>query len=137
MQSILNNTRKADITFHGNGRIDITSAVSVSLGLAVGDVIDICTNGYGQYFLVVAHKGNSIIGKYQAKVYATKKGKRHNRNLRAYSVRLCRAMMRLHGDGSRDVAFAVSEPMPNDTYGLVLPIITRLNLYKDDKGDKL
>ena len=46
-------------------------------------------------------------------------------------------MMKLHGDGSRDVAFAVSEPMPNDTYGLVLPIITKLNLYKDDKGDKL
>jgi len=45
--------------------------------------------------------------------------------------------MKLHGDGNNDVAFAVAEPLPNEIYGLVLPMITRLNLYKDDKGDKL
>lgn len=137
MQGILSNTRKADITFHGNGRIDITSAVSVSLGLAVGDVINICTDKHGQHFLVVEHKACRIAGRHQAKVYATKRGKRHSRNLRAYSVRLCRAMMKLHGDGNNDVAFAVAEPLPNEIYGLALPMITRLNLYKDDKGDKL
>lgn len=137
MHSIIGNTRKPSITFHNNGRIDITSVVSMSLGISAGDVIDICTNDYGEYYLAIAHKASNTNGDHYAKVYATKKGKRHCRNMRAYSVRLCRAMIGLHRDATSCVAFAVGKPMNDTVYGLVLPIITRLNLCKDDKGDKL
>ena len=47
MKSILGNTRKADITFHDNGRINISARVSKLLELSHGDVIDIM-DGQGE-----------------------------------------------------------------------------------------
>ena len=41
MQSILGNTRKADITFYASGRIDISARVAKHLQLSRGDVLDI------------------------------------------------------------------------------------------------
>ena len=41
MESILGNTRKADIVFYSSGRIDITSHIAKQLHLSRGDVLDI------------------------------------------------------------------------------------------------
>lgn len=41
MESILGNTRKADIVFYASGRIDITSHIATQLRLSRGDVLDI------------------------------------------------------------------------------------------------
>ena len=72
MQSILGHTRKADITFHRNGRIDISAIVTKSLGLNAGDVLDICMSDYGEYYLVIAHKAINTNGNHRAKVFVTK-----------------------------------------------------------------
>lgn len=137
MQSILGHTRKADITFHRNGRIDISAIVTKSLGLNAGDVLDICMSDYGEYYLVIAQKAINTNGNHRAKVFVTKKGRKHNRNMRTYCVKLCKAMLELHQTANEKVSFAVGSPVKDAVYGLVLPIITRLNLSNNDKGNKL
>ena len=45
-------TRRPDITFYRNGRIDITASVAERLSLRAGDVIDIA-RGKEEYYLYV------------------------------------------------------------------------------------
>lgn len=90
MKDLLGRTRRPDITFHHNGKVDITSRVSRLLGIESGDVIDIATDGM-EYYLFVKHKRADIIGRHEGQVYATYRGK--CRNFRTYSKRLCEAMM--------------------------------------------
>lgn len=63
MQSILGNTRKADITFHDNGRINISARVSKLLELSHGDVIDIM-DGQGEIYLYVKHRV-PVVGRHE------------------------------------------------------------------------
>ena len=49
MESILGNTRKADIVFYSSGRIDITSHIAKQLHLSRGDVLDIMSENGESY----------------------------------------------------------------------------------------
>ena len=92
MTSLLNNTRRPDVTFHSSGRIDITARIARSLGLNKGDVIDIATDGT-EYLLYVRHRAANINGKHEAQCWPTKQGKRHSNNFRCQSRRLCQTIM--------------------------------------------
>ena len=64
MQSILGNTRKTDITFHTNGRIDISARVAGILSLQKGDVIDVMDGGEEFYIYVKLHA--PTVGRHEA-----------------------------------------------------------------------
>lgn len=49
MKSIINNTRRYDISMCRNGRIDIVARIAKLLSLADGDVIDIARHGNELY----------------------------------------------------------------------------------------
>lgn len=90
LSSILGNTRRHDISMFSNGRIDITSGIANALGIREGDVIDIM-HGDGEFYIYVAVTASSTsCGRHQARCYPSKRGARH---FRAYSRRLCAAML--------------------------------------------
>lgn len=91
MTSLLPNTRRPDIIFHPNGRIDITARIAKMLNLQGGDVIDVALSN-GEYLLYVRLRATECVGRHDATVHPTNKGKRRNNNFRAYSRRLCKAM---------------------------------------------
>ena len=94
MKSLLGNrSRRADITFYRNGRIDITSRIAKALDIRDGDVIDI---GYesGEYYLYCSSKA-PLIGRHEAQCRSTHKGRLHpSNNLRAHSKRITDAMLK-------------------------------------------
>jgi len=119
--TILGNTRRPDVSAFSNGRIDITARVSALLDLVPGDVIDICVNADGEHLLYVRHKGSSLVGRHEAQLHATKPGKR-SRNLRAYSVKLARSLLKA-SDCRGSAHLPVGAPI--DINGTIyLPIIT-------------
>lgn len=122
MTSILGNTRRADITFHPRGHIDITARVSKLLDLHCGDIIDIYIDG-GEYYLFVKHKANTVAGRHEATLYPTSRKVKQCHNLRCHSKRLCQAMLDAC-NYSGILRLPVGEPV--DLRGTtVLPIITR------------
>lgn len=120
MASILGNTRRADITFHRGGQIDITARVSKALGLQVGDVIDIVT-GNGECYLRVKHRAVSVVGRHEAQVYPTSRAVRHCNNMRCHSKRLCAAVLEMCG------ADDVARLHTGDVTNIGLLLITRIN----------
>lgn len=122
MQSILGNTRKADIAFRRSGRIDISARVAAQLNLQSGDVIDIAESG-GEYYLYIHHHAPAV-GHHEATVYNTNKRGKH---FRTHSVRLCRALLSVSGSGRNIVRLCVGEPQLHNL-GTILPIITKLPL---------
>lgn len=90
MTSLLEDSRRPDITFHNDGRIDITARLVRKLGIGKGDVIDVKTDGI-EYFLYVRHRAADLSGTHEAQCYPTNSGKSHN--FRCYSARLCKALI--------------------------------------------
>lgn len=88
MENLLSNTRRPDISFYRNGRIDISACVVKALELQRGDSIGITTDGY-EYLLYVAHRGGN--GRFDAMCIPTNVKKSTN-SFRAHSVRLSRAV---------------------------------------------
>ena len=88
MESLLKTTRRPDIAFYRNGRIDISASVVKALGLQRGDSIDVTTDGY-EYLLYVSHRAGN--GRFEAQCLPTNIKKSTN-SFRAHSVRLCRAV---------------------------------------------
>lgn len=97
MTTLLPNTRRPDVSFYANGRIDITARVAKMLSLKENDVIDIALQG-GEYLLYRKYKAESLIGRHEAQCHVTKKrGLFRSNNIRAYSKRLCAAMLKAAG----------------------------------------
>ena len=92
MTSLLQNTRRPDVTFHSSGRIDITARIARSLSLSKGDVIDIATDG-NEYLLYVRHRAENITGTHEAQCWPTNHGKHHCNNFRCQSRRLSKAII--------------------------------------------
>lgn len=90
MTSILGTTRRHDIVFHANGRIDIGSRVAAALELRDGDSIDIMTSE-SEFFLFVASRGAETDGKFEATCRPSKSGSRH---FRAWSRHLSMAVLK-------------------------------------------
>ena len=130
--SILGNTRKPDVAFFKNGRIDITSRVARALGISDGDVIDVAKAGR-EVYLYVKIKGRDAVGKHTAQCYSTKPNKRCS-NYRAFSVRLCKAILDMSG-GEHTARLAAGDITQIEGVGSAIPLITRINLFNDDKRD--
>lgn len=116
-------TRKADLSFRRNGRIDISARVSNMLALQAGDVIDIAGDGR-EYYLYVRIKSNGrYVGRHTAQCYPSKK---NGRNFRAYSKKLCEAVLSLSGgDCAKIVAGSYEE---FDNLGKAVIVVPQMNL---------
>lgn len=88
MENLVSNTRRPDITFHANGRIDISANIVKALDLKRGDSISVTTDGY-EYLLYVAHRAGT--GRFDAMCIPSNVKKTTN-NFRAHSVRLVKAV---------------------------------------------
>lgn len=119
MQSILGNTRKADITFYASGRICISARVSKSLDLARGDVVDIMVDR-DETYLYVKHRV-PVVGKHEGMVFRSNKNGRH---CVASSITLCRYVMSKCGGGAK-VRLCCGTPVTLLHYGVALPIIIK------------
>lgn len=99
MKSLLGSySRKPDVSFYKNGRIDITARVARAIGIADGDVLDVAYDG-GEFYMFVRAKAGECVGRHEAQCWPTKKG---SHNYRAHSKRLCTAIMKL--SNAQDVA---------------------------------
>lgn len=125
MESLLGNTRRPDVSFFSDGRIDINSRVALSLGLCNGDVVDIAKNER-EVYLYVKWRGSDVIGKHTAQCRATKPHASCT-NFRAFSVRLCTAILDICK--AKDVArLAAGDKVTLEGIGSAIPLITRINL---------
>lgn len=92
MESLLHrNSRRPDVSFYRDGRIDITARVARLLGIRPGDVIDIAHEG-GEFYMFVSHKADDAQGRHEGQCYPTK---HRSHNFRTHSKRLCQAIMAL------------------------------------------
>lgn len=124
-QSILGNTRRSDISFSPNGKIDISSRIVKALGMEKGDVIDIMVDGR-EYYLYVSIHASVVFGRHEAQCYPTQRGSRH---FRAYCRRLCTAI--LQAAGVSGVACFAAGEVVEISGRKAIPIITRKNLRHD------
>lgn len=123
MQSLLNTTRRADISFHRSGLIGICAPVVRALALRPGDSIDIVNDGV-EYYLRVAHRASDSCGaRYHARCYPANRCGHH---YRANSRQLCAAILRVCSQ-SVCARLPVGKPIEHDG-DTWLPLITRLNL---------
>lgn len=89
MNSILGNTRRPDISFHANGKIDIASRIANILSIREGDIIDILSS-QGELYLYVRLRASVAVGRHEARCYPSNNSGRH---FRTYSRRLCDAIL--------------------------------------------
>lgn len=124
-------TRRPDITVYRNGRIDITSRISGLLDLQTGDVIDVCSDG-SDWYLYIRCKGCDCVGRHEAQVFPTNKGKRRSRNFRVYSRKISGTLLDISGaDKAKIIAGAVRE---YSNIGKAVIIIPRFNLLQYEQG---
>lgn len=126
MKRILDDCRRPDVYFRASGRIDITAGVAAQLGLVDGDVIGLAEYG-GECYLYRRFPSGSP-GRYRGRLHRTNKGSRY---LRTWCGEMCRYIGRL--TGSAESHLMCGEAIEFPALGKCLPIITRLNLYRDDK----
>lgn len=128
MRSIIGNTRRPDITFYRNGRIDITSYVTKMLGIHEGDVIDIaCVDK--EYYLYIRIKGDKIVGRHRGQCFSSKQ---NSRNFRTYCKRLCEF---LFADSEcNKIQLAIGTPVEVYDIGKAIPIITRQILSNETRS---
>lgn len=123
---LLGRTRRHDLRFCRNGRIDISSRVAVTLGLRNGDVIDILRDDHtGDCWLYRAAHAEGC-SRHEAQVLNPQR-QHTGRAMRAYSVKLCRAMFSM-AKVSCDVLRVPTGTEAEDVEGHeALPIIIRNN----------
>lgn len=119
IRKVLSHTRRADISFLENGRVDITSRVVRLLDIHPGDVLSIVITG-GEWYLYVANRAETLVGRHEAQCFPTKKG---SRNFRLWSHRLASAVLTECGGVSRaDLAVG---PLAGFLGFPAVPIITK------------
>lgn len=116
-------TRRPDVSFYRNGRIDITASVARVLDLHDGDVIDIDYQN-GEYMLYVRLRGENAIGRHEAQCRPTKEG---TFNYRAYSKKLCTAILAACNAVS-EARLSMGTAIEHPQIGIAVPLITRNNL---------
>jgi hypothetical protein len=127
MESILGNTRKPDLSFFRDGHIDITARVAKGINIEEGDIIDILKDNR-ELYLYVKTKNKDVVGLHTGRCRSTKH-KMGCRNFRVNSKRLCDAIFERCGNPER-VQLAAGESFEMPNVGFVVPLITRINLYK-------
>lgn len=92
---IIPTTRRGDVTFHADGRIDLTAHVTKSLDLHVGDVINIIKTGgdYPEHLLYRARRASDTIGRHACVCHATRERGRYlrvfNKRMAQYFLGIC------------------------------------------------
>lgn len=125
MTSLLPNSRRPDVSFYPDGRIDITARIAKMLELQSGDVIDVAAH-YGEYLLYVRLRASECVGRHEAQVYPTKKGKRPSHNFRAYSHSLNQELLKVvYGKSSMAARLPAGTPVTFGIYGVAVPLITQ------------
>lgn len=124
MTSLLPNSRRPDVTFYPDGRIDITARIAKVLHLQQGDVIDVAMQ-YGECLLYVRLRSSECVGRHKATVYATNKGKHQANNFRAYSHQLCRAIIKESEVAAGPARLPAGSPVIFGPNGTAVPLITR------------
>ena len=123
MKRLLENTRRHDITFNVDGRIEISAHVTRLLDIRPGDVINIAVDdSRREVYLYVKHR--QLAGRHKAQCYRTGKGRTCN-SLRANSVELCRQVLDMRGFSATQARLPVGEPEEAPCIGKVLPLIIR------------
>lgn len=100
----------------------MSAHVANVLHLAKGDVIDIMEDD-GEYFLYVRLR-MPYVGKHEGMVFPSKIG---CRSYRSCSKRLSKHILQVCG-AHKKVKLCVGEQMAHSTYGVMLPIVTKLLL---------
>lgn len=123
-------SRKHDICFHRNGKIDITAHVARALGLREGDVLAVGIDGEDycpEYYLYVRCRRECVQGRYEATCSSTVRKGGNSRFLRAYSKSICRTICDLVGGTD---AYLMTGELRTDIQGTdrALTLITRTNL---------
>lgn len=129
MNSLAGNSRRPDITFHANGRIDISAHVAHRLSLRCGDVIDVAADDglCRELYLHVKFRA-PVVGRHHATCFPSNHGGCH---FRAWSVRLCRAVLAAACVTACKASFAVGEPVT--LHGEpALPVIYKKTLDDND-----
>ncbi len=128
MTDLISNTRRPDVSFYSNGRVDITARVAKELRIETGDVINISTDGY-EYLLYVKMKADNVRGAHEAVCYPT--SRRNTHNFRAHSIRLARAVIDIVGVHLGEARLPVGKSYFSKELGsIVVPLITRNPLTK-------
>lgn len=99
MQSLIQNPRRHDITFHASGKIDISASIARKLSLHPGDVIDVIEDK-GEWLLCVKLRAGTYSGRFQGTVYPTTR-KFRGGTLRTWCPSLCRKALAAAGQSTR------------------------------------
>lgn len=119
MQSLLGNTRKADIIFYSSGRIDITARVVKALDLQPGDVIDVMC-GKGEFYLYRKYPAPTV-GRHEGTAFPTNRKGNH---FRVQSKALCAAILQECGVSDK-AKLCVGASVSITDQKNALPIITK------------
>lgn len=116
-------TRRPDITFYRNGRIDITASVAERLSLRAGDVIDIARGKEEYYLYVRLRRADGAVGRHEAQCYPSKSG---TRNFRAYSKKICSSILGISGGNTARIM--AGGDIESDNLGKTVVLIPQFNL---------
>lgn len=125
MKHLLDNTRRHDITFNADGRIEISARVTRALDLRPGDVIDVAVDErHRECYLYIKYRAQQLSGRHKAQCYRTGRGRTCN-SLRAHSVELCRKVLDMRGFSASQARLPVGDPVEIPGTDKALPIIIR------------
>ena len=128
MKHLLDNTRRHDITFNADGRIEISARATRALDLHPGDVIDVAIDEVGrECYLYIKHRAEKLSGRHKAQCHVTNSRVKKCNSLRAHSVELCRKVLDMRGCDSNQARLPVGDVVAIDGINSALPIIIRYN----------
>ena len=118
---ILPITRRGDITFHPNGRIDLTAHVTKVLSLCPGDVINIaCVDErFCEHYLYVARRASETVGRHSG---TCRPAKNSGRYLRTFCKRLTDYVL-FRTRSTTAIRIRVGAASEVSGLGIVLPLI--------------
>lgn len=120
MENILN-SRKWDISFHEDGKIDITAGITKKLGIRAGDVINVCADkSTGEHYFYVQSRKENIVGRRKAVCWEAKQGN----YLRACSTELSRYIRKICKSPG-DIHLMCGEMTTLPIIGNAIPLITK------------
>lgn len=119
---IMATTRMGDITFHQNGRIDITAHVAQTLTLEPGDVVNIMEKGTNckEYYLYVARRKGQVVGRHACTCHRVKN---RGNYLRVFSKTLATFMLGIC-HAKEKVSLRVGKMEKVEEIGPAMPLIT-------------
>ena len=126
IRPVIPDTRCGDITFHANGRIDITAHISAQLHLSEGDILDIAVSDdrIHEYYLYVKHRSGELLGRHCCRCHVVKG---HGRYMRMFSKRLSSYMLNI-AHVTEKVTFKTGETKHVPGIGEAMILITHTRI---------